>query len=368
MHVSCDTCERKAQFTVSNWRCHCGYAWEPVLPLRFDADMIDSAKQSLWRYGKLLGIDVQEPAYDLGGGWTPLVKTELSGRSVYLKLEYLSLSGSFKDRGVSTMINQLSHMGITQVVEDSSGNAGASLAAYAARYNIKAQIFVPSYASRAKLHQIEVYGAKIEKIPGPRSEAGKAAIKAISPTKAYASHAYDPAYLAGQVTAAYELWEQLGRKCPDWVLCPVGQGGQFIGYWMGFKLLQLSELIDRLPRMVAIQSYAVDPVYQAWIKGLVDVPDVSVKGSSIAEGVMIQKPVRGKRLLQALKETNGIVLTISDDDLINAQKAAAHKGFYIEPTSALVVAGLYKMNSTISSEQSCVLSITGNGLKGAPRY
>ena len=256
MHVHCDTCGNKAQLNVSNWRCRCGYAWEPILPSRFDPDLINSSDQSFWRYGKFLGIDVQEPIHEFNGGWTPLIKTELSGKSVHLKLDYLSLSGSFKDRGVSTMINQLSHMGISQVVEDSSGNAGASLAAHSARFNINAKIFVPSYASPAKLHQIEVYGAKIEKVPGPRSEAENAAIKSINSTIAYASHAYHPAYLAGQVTAAYELWEQLGRKAPDWVLCPVGQGGLFIGYWMGFKLLKHSGLIDHFPRLVAVQSFA----------------------------------------------------------------------------------------------------------------
>lgn len=367
MLVKCDHCKVESTFSIKDWRCPCGGAWEPATQKAFDPTKIKFNDYSIWRYGDLMGLDIMKPFKNMGVGWTPLVPMTIFGHKAYLKLDFLSPSGSFKDRGVNGMINQLVHMGVRAVVEDSSGNAGASVAAHAARLGIHAKIFIPAYASPAKQHQIAVYGAEINKISGPRLNAEKAAQAAVNENTAYASHAYNPVYLASQATAAWELWEQLGRVTPDWIIMPVAQGGLFLGYWSGFKCLMESGLTDHLPRLVAVQSEKIAPIYQAWSKQLPNIPGVEPGGATVAEGVSIAKPLRGKRLLQALRETKGRALAINDDAILSAQQHIAKKGFFIEPTSALTLAGFQCISDEIEPGQTVVLPLTGSGLKGAPQ-
>lgn len=367
MQVVCHLCGKENVLTLTQWRCDCGGALEPTLKHGFNIDLINHNDYSLWRYGQELGLDISKPYKAMGVGWTPLVATKLFNRSVVLKLEYLMPSGSFKDRGVNAMINQLVHLDVKTVVEDSSGNAGASVAAHAACFGIHARIFVPSYASIFKQEQIAVYGAEIIAVSGTRKDTEQAAQDAIGGQVAYASHAYNPAYLSGQITAAWELWEQLGQKSPDWIILPVAQGGQFLGYWFGFKKLLQAGLINRLPKLVAVQSSRIAPIYKAWQLNLDDVFPIEAKKSTVAEGVAITNPVRGKRLLEALRETNGKVLSIKEEDILRARKTLANKGFYIEPTSALAVAGFHQIRDEIKPGEQVVIPLTGSGLKGEPK-
>lgn len=367
MRVICHDCGGATEFNPADWRCACGGAWEPASYLPFDEGKINPRDYTIWRYGAFMGLDVSAPSRHMGVGWTPIVPLTLLGRQVHIKLEYLMPTGSFKDRGVNAMINQLAHMGVSAVVEDSSGNAGASLAAHGARFGIQTQIFVPDYASLFKQHQISVYGVEIIRIKGSRKDTEDAAQEAVNKHKAYASHAYHPAYLAGQTTAAFEVWEQLAKKVPDWIICPVAQGGQFLGFWFGFTRLYKAGLIDRLPRLVAVQSAQVAPLYRAWKAGLNDVPALEPAGPTLAEGVSISNPVRGKRLLQVVKETGGMVVAIDEEDILVGQQLLAQKGYYVEPTSALVMSALNRLHDKIPDDALVLLPLTGSGLKGAPR-
>lgn len=366
MRIVCHECGKFADFTLDAWRCTCGGAWEPADQPSFDVNEINPADTSIWRYGKMMGLDIQSPYERMGVGWTPLVPVTLFGKQVNLKLEYLMPTGSFKDRGINPMVNQLMCMGVQSMVEDSSGNAGASLAAHSARFGIHTQIFIPDYASPFKQQQISLYGVEMIKIAGSRKDTETAAQDAVGSGRTYASHAYQPAYLAGQMTAAFEVWEQLGRKAPDWILCPVAQGGQFLGFWFGFSRLLAAGLIDRLPRLVAVQSAKIAPLYQAWKVGLEDVPEVDPFGRTVAEGVSIAKPVRGKRLLQAVRESDGLVMAITEEEIMLGQQLLAHKGYYVEPTSALVIAALKILVEEKIEVTNALLSLTGNGLKGSP--
>ncbi len=368
MRIRCNECGTEGEFQLGAWRCPCGGAWEPARFPAFDQSRIFAQDFSIWRYGRMLGLDIDRPIKRMGVGWTPLVPVELSGQKIHLKLEYLSPSGSFKDRGVNAMVNQLVRMGANLLVEDSSGNAGASLAAHSARFGIKSKIFVPAYASPSKLAQISIYGVDVVPVEGPRSAAEYAAQACVGGDSVYASHAYNPAYLAGQMTAAWELWEQLDRHVPDWVISPVAQGGQFLGLWFGFKHLLDAGLVDRIPRMVAVQSAQIAPLFNAWRQGLEEVKSIEASGPTIAEGVAISHPVRGKRLLQVLKDTNGMVLAIDEDAILMAQQDLAHLGYYIEPTSALVIAAIKNLAEHFKHSDIVVVPLTGNGLKGKPKY
>jgi threonine synthase len=363
--IRCSRCGLEATLSADSWRCRCGGAWEPAEQADFSVSRIDLADFSVWRYRHLYGLDLQ-PEIRLGAGWTPLVPYQWHDRQLHFKLEYLGPTSSFKDRGTEVMVNILSRQGATLVVDDSSGNAGASVAAYAGRAGMRADIFVPAYASPAKQAQIAVYGARVHPIPGPRSEARKAAWYAAEHGAILASHAYHPGFLLGQQSVAWELWEQLGRRAPDWIVVPVGQGVHLLGIWLGFRRLQAANVIDHLPHLVAVQASKLAPIYQAFRAGLEAVPPLEPAGHSVAEGLAIADPIRGDRVLRAIRETDGTCLIVRDEATLRAQRRLAHQGLFVEPTSATVVAALDQLLPQIDPDETLVAPLTGSGLKGEP--
>ena len=369
MQVFCFDCGYTTALTLDVWRCpSCGGAWEPAALPAFDAANILRQDFSIWRYGSMLGLDIVTPFVPMGVGWTPLVPAMLFGKKIHLKLEYLQPTGSFKDRGINAMVNQLVHMGVSSMIEDSTGNAGASLAAHGAKFGIHTEIYVPEDASRFKQHQISIYGVDLKTVSGTRKDTERAAHAAVGVRGTYASHAYHPAYLSGQMTVAFEVWEQLEGKTPDWILYPVAQGGQFIGAWLGWSKLYEAGLINRLPRMVAVQSAQVSPLYLAWRDGFDVVQAITPTGRTIADGVNISNPVRGKRLLHVVSESRGRVMAIQDHAISEGQRKLAKLGFYVEPTSALVCAALKELIAEIHEDDLVLLPLTGNGLKGEPTF
>ncbi|MGD9100903.1 MAG: pyridoxal-phosphate dependent enzyme, partial [Anaerolineae bacterium] len=346
--IFCPECGAQESLSPQRWRCDCGGAWEPVERADFDPAQIDAADFSLWRYRRVFGSVFEGPVVRLGAGWTPLLPLVFGGREVSFKLEYMAPTASFKDRGTAVMIDLLARQGARHVIDDSSGNAGASVAAYAARAGIQAEIFVPAHASPAKQAQIAVYGAEVRPVSGPRANAKWAAWEAVGQGAVLASHSYHPGFVLGQQSVAWELWEQLGRREPDWYVVPVGQGLHLLGVWLGFRRLRAAGLVERLPRLVAVQPALLAPLCHAWEAGLETVPLVEPAASSVAEGpalsvaegLAIAEPVRGRRLLQALRETGGMCVTVQEEAILQAQRQLARQGLYVEPTSATAVAAL----------------------------
>jgi threonine synthase len=364
MNVICPECGKKEQLSPQNWHCDCGEPFEPIQPQHF---VINSSDPSLWRYYRMFGVDFKVPYVSMGNVCTPLLPVEINNRIVHFKLEYISPTGSFKDRGTAVMINILAHQGAHHVIDDSSGNAGASVAAYGTRAGMKVDIYVPSHASPAKQSQIAIYGVTIHAIPGPRVAAKQAALNASNGNAVLASHAYHPGFLAGQQSVAWEIWEQLGGKIPDWYVVPAGQGVHLLGAWLGFSLLKQVGLTDKIPKMVAVQPKLLAPIRQALDLGLDQVPEVEVKQPSLAEGLAIASPIRGKRILQAIRESNGDCVTVDEEQILFAQGQAAQMGFYIEPTSATVIAALDTVFRMAGKEDCIVVPLTGSGLKGTPK-
>jgi threonine synthase len=367
MKVQCSECGTTAVLAPEHWRCSCGGAWEPIQQTWFDPDRICSGDNTVWRYTEFYNLGFSEPVVRMGTGWTPLLSMEYGGRQIHVKLEYVSPTGSFKDRGTEVMINILKIQGAVRLADDSSGNAGASVAAFAARAGIEAEIFVPAYASDAKKAQIGVYGAKVHEIPGSRDKAKSAAVDRVAAGVTYASHAYHPGFLLGQQSLAWELWEQLARRAPDWYVVPIGQGVHLLGVWLGFKRLQRAGLVERIPRLIGVQPALLAPVCQALEQGLESIPETIPSGSSIAEGLAISKPVRGSRLLQAIRDTRGSCITVTEAAILEAQQRLARSGFYIEPTSAAAFAALPTVLQWSSLNDLVIVPMTGSGLKGSPR-
>lgn len=367
MNIICPECGTHAVLEPGIWRCQCGGAWEFVRTQAFDPNLIDTAETSVWRYKKLYGLDFDQPKIIMGTGWTPLLPLILNRRQVFVKAEYYSPTASFKDRGTEMMINILAEQGVSHIAEDSSGNAGASVAAFAARSGMKAEIFIPAHTSPAKQAQIAIYGASVNPIQGPRVNAKIAAINAVEKGVTFASHAFHPGFLLGLQSEAYESWEQMDHRAPDWYIVPVGQGIHLLGVWLGFKHLYEAGLIDRIPHMVGVQSILLAPLCRAFEADLNDIPSIEPLGTSLAEGLAITQPVRGRRLLQAVRESNGTCVMVDEDEIRGAQQEMASKGFYIEPTSATAIAALKHIIHLIKPDDTVVIPLTGSGLKGSPK-
>lgn len=349
----CSTCGREYELDVQRWRCtQCQDALDVTLPA-FDPARIERTRYGVWRYAALLPVPPGAEPVTLGEGHTPLLEFQ----DVHLKCESLNPSGSFKDRGMSVLVTALAALGARELVEDSSGNAGAALAAYAARAGLPATIYVPLYAPPAKLVQIEAYGAQLVRIHGSRQGVANAAQAAVLERRAcYASHVWQPINLAGQATVAYEVWEQLGGQAPQVVVMPVGHGTLLLGMYWGFCSLLASACIDQLPRLVGVQPEACAPL----VRGYPNLPGAG--GVTVANGARIARPVRGEQILAAVRASGGRLVAIPDEETLRARDKLARAGIYVEPTSALAMAALEHIQR--AEGERVVVVLTGHGLKG----
>jgi threonine synthase len=320
---------------------------------------IDPSLPGIWRYRASFDLPDGAPVVTLGEGNTPLVWAENKAARTAYKLESLNPTGSFKDRGSAVLVSWLLAGGIREAVEDSSGNAGASFAAYATQSGIHGKVFIPDHASGPKRTQIEKSGAEVVPVPGPRSQAAEAVLKAVKGGAVYASHAYLPHGTAGIASIAYELVEELGKP-PGTVIMPVGHGSLLLGIWLGFKAMLKAGLILTQPRLVGIQAAAYDPLYQAFLTGL-DEPCEIQERKTLAEGVAIAKPFHGRAVLQAIRDSNGTILSVEEDAIGAGQRSLAKLGIYAELTSALVWGGLQQLPGDYPQPLVCI--ITGHGLK-----
>lgn len=362
MTFKCGNCGRREDWTYTGWRCPtCRGLLDLAEPAAFDPAAVAAEGPGIWRYRHTFPLPADVAPVSLGEGGTPLVRAELSGRRVYFKQEGLNPSGSFKDRGMAVMFAALRAAGVTAAIEDSSGNAGAAFAAYAARSRIAGRVFVPAAAAGPKRRQIEAYGASVEAINGPRSQAAEAARAAAEAGAVYASHVYNPLGIAGTATAAWELWEQLGRA-PEAVILPVGHGTLLLGLDRGFRALKAAGLIAALPKLIAVQARPCAPLWAAHQFGAQGLGWVS-EGATVAEGIRVLQPVRGDAVLAALRESGGTCLVVDEEAILPAQSALARLGLYVEPTAAVAAAALSAIPADLGLAGPLVAVLTGHGLK-----
>jgi threonine synthase len=359
----CTTCGKSYPLHTRDWRCECGGLFDLEAWPAFDITQIDTTRPGLWRYQRLLPLEPGWQPVSLGEGNTPMVPVQWQGQDVTFKLESVSPTGSFKDRGACVLVTALRGLGIERAVEDSSGNAGASLAAYAARAGIACEICVPDTAGGPKLAQMAAHGAEVIQIRGRREYAALAAWAAAAHGAYYASHLYSPYFLAGVETVAYELWEQLGYRTPGALVLPAGNGSLLLGAYRGFRRLQQAGLVERLPRLIAVQAAACAPIYQAYLNGLEAVEPI-VPEPTIARSVAISQPVRGVQILAALRATGGVVLSATEEEIQQTRNQLAQGGFYVEDSSAVAVAALASLPeiSQAGADGPVVVLLTGHGL------
>ena len=362
MKLRCAECGATYPLDTRAWTCTtCGGLLEIDGARAFDATQIARDDASLWRYRAFIPLPENAAPVTLGEGWTPLIPLTYKQRNIYCKLDFLNPTGSFKDRGTTVLVSAVKQFGYDRVADDSSGNAAAALAGYAAYANLRATIFTPAHASPMKLAQIQVYGAELKKIEGVRENAADAAQQAARAGHVYyASHYYNPFFLAGLQTTAWEIWEQLGRA-PDVVIVPAGHGTNLVGMYRGFEMLRAANLIARVPRFVAAQAALVAPIALAYAQGSME-PARVAPDKTIAEGIANSQPVHGRELLRIIRDTNGAAVSATEDEIRAARVNLARHGIFVEPTSATAIAVLDKISHTFQNE-TIVVSLTGNGLK-----
>jgi threonine synthase len=370
--ISCTNCGRPYPDEGLPYNCPvCGGVYDFAGLRTLDPAAIDRTQPGIWRYRATFSLPADLEPVSLGEGNTPLLWAKAFGREVAFKCEFLNPTGSFKDRGSAVITGWLKSRDISEVVEDSSGNAGASLAAYAARAGINARIFVPASASGPKRRQIEALGAEVVPIPGTRSDVGEAVQREAGRGAVYASHAYLPFNLPGYATAAYEIFEQLGNQMPGALIVPAGQGGLLLGLARGFEALRIANnvinntventnSIRNIPKIIGVQARACAPLWAMFTAGREGLGFVA-ENPTLAEGVKVRAPVRGEAVLQAVAAGSGSMCAVDEEEILPGRDALARLGFYVEPTSAIVWSALRRTISQLSDP--VVVILTGAGYK-----
>ncbi|MDE2583588.1 MAG: pyridoxal-phosphate dependent enzyme [Rhodospirillales bacterium] len=327
---------------------------------------LDPGARGPWRYRAALPFAPDAPI-TLGEGGTPLLARTLHGAAAAVKAEWIMPTGSFKDRGASVMLSLLRAQGVRAVLEDSSGNGGASVAAYAAAGGMAATILAPASTSPAKTVQMRAHGAAVELVPGSRQDTSDAAVRRAAEIF-YASHNWHPFFLHGTKTLAYELWEDLGFRAPDNVIVPCGAGSNVLGCAIGFDELRRAGQIARVPRLFAVQPAACAPIAAAVAAGS-EHPVPTATGPTIAEGTAIAAPIRLPEVVRALRGSGGGAVTLAEEEIVAALLDLARTGVYVEPTAAQPAAAFGKLlaSGRIDPQETTVLVLTGSGLKATPR-
>lgn len=358
---SCTDCDATYPVQADRWKCACGGLLELRPAVQQEGEW--TSDRSIWRYlSSMAGEEYLKEwkSVTLGEGQTPLLELDESEPHTYVKVDFMMPTLSFKDRGAAVLVALAKQLGVAKLIADSSGNAGTAIAAYSARAGIGCDVYVSADTSPSKLAQIKAHGATIKAIKGTREEVAAAAQTAVETEQVfYASHVYNPFFYEGTKTYAFELYEQLG-KAPDTVFVPAGNGTLVLGVYYGFKELLKAKRIERLPKIIAIQAGNCAPLAKAFENGDLTAQPVTNEGT-LAEGIAIAAPARSKQILEAVRETNGMFITVDESAIAEARKQLAAKGFYVEITSAINYAGY--LGYTKAADEIIVLPLCGAGIK-----
>ncbi len=311
--------------------------------------LINNKFFGLYRYRDLLPIEKDSNLVSLGEGLTPIIpSTQFQG--LKYKLEFLSPTGSYKDRGAALLLSKVKELGVNYIIEDSSGNAGCAISAYAARARIDCIIIVPACASPTKIKQIAGYGAKVEKIEGSRDDVSDYTFK-LAAKQYYASHCWNPFFFEGTKTFAFEIYEQTNGNLPENIVFPTGNGTLIIGAYIGFAELKMMGLIDKMPQLYAAQAENCASLATDF--------DPQTSFTTIADGISVKKPIRKQQILEVVEKSGGKLLTVSEDEIENAHQVFNREGIYAEMTSGVALAAVIKYRLSHNT----LIPITGSGLK-----
>jgi threonine synthase len=378
IEYACDRCGARAGLGRAENLCRdCG----GLLEIRYDLSKVPAGlraraagarAENMWRWRDLLPVDAATAPVSLGEGDTPLLAAgglseRLGLRRLWLKNDTLMPTGSFKDRGFSLAVTVARQLGIRRAFTYSSGNAGASLAAYAARAGMDAAVLVEYLASAVKVAAIRGYGAQVISLRFRSSAEIFGALEAIEGQAPYSFVNFiNPVRHEAMKTYAYEICEALGWRAPDVMLHPIGTGGGLYGAWKGFRELRELGWIDRLPRMIGVQPRACAPIVAAVERGDTLARPAGDPAATIAQSIAADAPIgQGERVLRAIRESGGTAVAVSDSQLADAMRLLGREGILAEPSAASSLAGLAEClrAGTVAPGSEAVCVITGSALK-----
>jgi threonine synthase len=378
-HLECANCGLRHEAGVLQNLCvECG---KPLL-VHYDLDAASQTlkkealrerEASLWRYREVLPVGDWNNVVSLGEGWTPLLS---AGRlaaglainiNLYIKDEGQNPTQSFKARGMTTAISMAKEFGVQKVAVPSAGNAASAMAAYAARAAMEAHIFMPRDTPRANVVECQQTGANVTLIDGLITDCGKIVAERKEAEGWFdVSTLREPYRVEGKKTMGYELGEQLNWDLPDVIIYPTGGGTGLIGMWKAFdEMEQLGWIGSKRPRMVTVQSATCAPIVRAFDKGE-RFADEFENASTVASGLRVPKAIGDFLILDAIRDSGGTAIAVTDDELIAAvSEIGAATGIFAAPEGAACLPALKKLIETgqVSAGETVVLFNTGSGIK-----
>ena len=374
-HAKCVKCGKIYEATPNLTNCTCG----GILDIIYDYDYIKTqltkeklaqrSDNSMWRYRELLPVEETTQAPPLRVGWSPLYEAktlaaQLGIKKLYVKDDGLNPTASLKDRASSMAVAKAMEAGAKVIACSSTGNAASSLAGNAAAAGLKTYIFVPSRAPKGKVAQLMTFGATVISVQGSYEETFELSKQAIEKWGWYNRNAAINPYLSeGKKTVGLEIMEQLNWEVPDYIAISVGDGCTIAGLWKGLKDLYAIGFIDRLPRLISAQAEGCCPLNRAIETGEDWRP---MEENTLADSIAVGVPRNADKALMAIRESNGLVVNVSDQEIMAAQKLLGRTcGVFGEPAGVTGTAGLKKLceQGKIPADATVVSVVTGNGLK-----
>ena len=374
-YAQCVKCGKIYEATPNLTNCQCG----GILDIIYDYDYIKTVltkeklaarrDNSMWRYRELLPVEEDTPNTPLRVGWSPLYEADtlakqLGIKKLYVKDDGINPTASLKDRASAMAVAKAREAGAKVIACSSTGNAASSLAGNAAAAGLKTYIFVPSRAPKGKVAQLMTFGATVISVQGSYEETFELSKQAIDKWGWYNRNAAINPYLSeGKKTVALEIMEQLDWKAPDYIAISVGDGCTIAGLWKGLKDLYAIGFIDRLPRLISAQAEGCCPLNRAIETGE---PWHPMEENTLADSIAVGVPRNADKALMAIRESNGLTVNVSDEEIMAAQKLLGRTcGVFGEPAGVTGAAGLKKLceQGKIPADATVVSVVTGNGLK-----
>jgi len=377
-HLECAACGRRHEARrLHNLCVECG---KPLL-VRYDLsaasrtltkESLKGRRADLWRYVEVLPVGREENIVSLGEGFTPLLRAEALGESLgltelYIKDESQNPTQSFKARGMAAAVSMAKELGVTKLAVPSAGNAAGALAAYAARAGLEAHIFMPKDTPRANVVECEQTGAHVTLLDGLITDCGAEVARRKDAEEWFdVSTLKEPYRVEGKKTLGYELAEQLEWELPDWIIYPTGGGTGLIGMWKAFEEMEaLGWIGSKRPRMVTVQSAGCAPIVRAFEEGRRHAEEFQ-NAATVASGLRVPKAIGDFLILDALRDSNGTAVAVSDDELLAAvEEIGAAEGLFVAPEGAACLPALRKLieRGDVSADERVVLFNTGAGVK-----
>ena len=364
--IQCKECGLTYQKDEIINRCKiCNGSLDIILDYRKIKEVIKKTnflKQRIWHWKYWMFYPVErENKITLGEGGTPLMNSEYFGRAfdnLYLKLENLNPTGSFKDRGSAVEITRAFELNVNEVCCASTGNMGASVSAYCAKAGIKCTIFLPKNVSKQKISQIKIFGSKIVKVSGNFTRAFRACEEFSQKKKVYMVGDF-PFRGEGEKSVGFEIADQLNFKSPNWIVCPMGNGTLIYSIYDAFRDFWKVGLIKKIPRFLGVQAEGCNPIVRAFERGLKFVKSLK-KSKTLASAIDVPNPIDGAKALEVLRKSKGFAISVSDEEMKEAKKELAlREGIFAELAGAASVAGALKFKEELKGNVICIISGAG---------